>query len=278
MSLQKLSVVIPAHNEQDVIEPTVRALVTALSAENIQHEILVVNDNSKDATESILQKLSAEFPSVRYVNNRPPHGFGFAVRAGLDNFEGDAVAVYMADASDRPEDLISYFRTMQHDDVDCVFGTRWHRDGKVIDYPKHKLLLNRFVNNLIKLAFGFRYNDITNAFKLYRREVIIGVQPLLAHHFNLTVEIPLKAIVRGYSYSVVPNWWINRKAGESKLKIKEMGSRYFFIIIYCMLEKWLSRGDYHRQSAWSRQNAAKSVTESTNAPTSTPAPSATAAK
>lgn len=265
MSVQTLSVVIPAHNEEGCIESTVRALVTALTAEGISHEILVVNDNSRDSTESILQSLSAEFPSVRYVNNRPPHGFGFAVRAGLENFDGDAVAVYMADASDRPEDLIAYFRTMQHDNVDCVFGSRWGRDGKVIDYPKHKLLLNRFVNNLIKVMFGFRYNDVTNAFKLYRREVIIGVQPLLAHHFNLTVEIPLKAIVRGYTYSVVPNWWINRKSGESKLKIKEMGSRYFFIIAYCMLEKWLSRGDYHRANGWSKQMQQKAI-EQNNAP------------
>jgi dolichol-phosphate mannosyltransferase len=61
------------------------------------------------------------------------------------------------------------------------------------------------------------------------------------------VELPLKAIVRGYSYAVVPNSWTNRKQGESKLKIKEMGSRYLFIVLYCFIEKWLSRGDYYRE-------------------------------
>ncbi len=103
------------------------------------------------------------------------------------------------------------------------------------------------MNNFIRLAFGFRYNDVTNAFKLYRRHVILGVKPFLSPHFNLTVEIPLKAIVRGYSYCVAPNDWINRATGESKLKIKEMGSRYLFIILYCLIEKWLSRGDYRRR-------------------------------
>ena len=77
-------------------------------------------------------------------------------------------------------------------------------------------------------------------------QMIKGVQPLMSHHFNLTVEIPLKAIVRGYTYAVVPNSWTNRSHGESKFKVKEMGSRYAFIILYCLLERMLSRGDYRR--------------------------------
>jgi len=89
-----------------------------------------------------------------------------------------------------------------------------------------------------------RYNDVTNAFKMYRSHVIPGLRPFLSHHFNLTVELPLKAIIRGYTYAIVPNEWINRKEGVSKLKIKEMGSRYLFIVLYCFLERWLSRGDY----------------------------------
>lgn len=241
-----LSVVIPAHNEEGCIESTVRALTERLQAENIAHEILVVNDNSSDSTEDILLAMEREIPALRHINNRPPHGFGFAVRAGLTDFRGDAVAVYMADASDRPEDLVSFYRTMVRDGVDCVFGTRFHKDAKTVDYPQVKLVINRMANLFIQTLFGLRYNDVTNAFKLYRRRTLQGVQPLLSHHFNLTVELPLKAIVRGYSYSVVPNWWINRKAGESKLKIKEMGSRYLFIVLYCLLEKGLSQGDYHR--------------------------------
>nr|WP_141730861.1 glycosyltransferase family 2 protein [Oligoflexus tunisiensis] len=242
-----LSVVIPAHNEEGCIEATVRALHAVLSQESIAHEILVVNDNSRDRTEAILQSLMQEIPSLRYINNQPPNGFGFAVRCGLENFSGDAVAVYMADASDRPEDLINYYHTMFQKNVDCVFGNRWTRHSKVVDYPKFKLFVNRAVNLFIQLLFGLRYNDTTNAFKLYRREVIQGLKPFLSHHFNLTVELPLKAIVRGYSYAVVPNDWINRTSGESKLKIKEMGSRYLFIILYCLIEKLLSRGDYRKK-------------------------------
>jgi dolichol-phosphate mannosyltransferase len=243
----KLSVVIPAHDEEGCIEGTLRALASKLAGEGIEHELVVVNDNSRDRTRAILGALARELPVLRIVDNSPPHGFGFAVRAGLEAFTGDAVAVYMADASDRPEDLVRFFNALQSRGVDCVFGTRFARESRVIDYPWPKMALNRMANFFIRTLFGLRYNDITNAFKLYHRKVIAGVQPLLSHHFNLTVELPLKAIVRGYSYAVLPNDWINRKTGESKLKIKEMGSRYLFIVLYCFLEKWLSRGDYHRR-------------------------------
>jgi len=242
--LLKLSVVIPAHNEEGCIESTVRALISELNSAAIPHEILVINDNSRDSTEKILLSLEKELPSLRHINNSPPNGFGFAVRRGLDNFTGDCVAIYMADASDNPQDLVKFYRTLVEKNVDCVFGTRWSKGGSVSDYPAIKLAVNRLANLFIKIVFQFRYNDTTNAFKLYRNHVIQGIKPFLSHHFNLTVELPLKSIVRGYSYSVVPNSWHNRKTGESKLKIREMGSRYLFIVIYRLIEKWLSRGDY----------------------------------
>jgi dolichol-phosphate mannosyltransferase len=244
----KLSLVIPAHNEEDSIIETVTAFHDELKKEKIPHEILVVNDNSRDKTEKILKDLSKKISEVRYVNNVPPNGFGFAVRCGLENYKGDCVAIVMADMSDRPIDLVAYYRKMVEGNYDAVFGSRFNRGGKTIDYPKTKLIMNRFTNTVIRILFGIRYNDVTNAFKLYKRETIDGVRPFLSHHFNLTVELPLKAIVRGYSYAVVPNYWTNRKSGESKLKLKEMGSRYFFIILYCLIEKWLSRGDYRKSA------------------------------
>lgn len=243
----KLSIVIPAYNEEGCIEQTVTALDDRLNVENIPHEILVINDNSSDSTPEILKRLSISRESVDYLTNPPPHnGFGFAIREGLENFSGDIVAVYMADASDTPDDVVKFYKKM-NEGYDCVFGNRWAREGKVVDYPVHKLYLNRLVNYFISVLFQIRYRDTTNAFKMYRREVIEGLKPFLSHHFNLTVELPLKAIIRGYKYAILPNTWINRTTGVSKLKIKEMGSRYLFIIIYCFIEKWLSRGDYKRQ-------------------------------
>jgi dolichol-phosphate mannosyltransferase len=252
----KLSVVIPAHNEQDCLGETVEQVVNTLRRAGINHEVLIVEDNSSDDTLLVCQRLSAIFPEVRYICNQPPNGFGFAVRRGLEEFQGDSVAIVMADASDDPDDLAAgYFRLLEG--YDCVFGSRFIKGGRVVDYPISKLYINRLANWFIKILFRLPYNDTTNAFKLYRREVIDGLQPILSHHFNLTVELPLKAIVRGFSYTVIPIRWYNRKTGVSKLKIKEMGSRYLFIVAYIWLEKHLSHGDYHR----SKSLAHKSVAE-----------------
>src|SRR5690242_15797395 len=230
-----LSVVIPAHNEEGHIAETVRAFHKALAGASIHHEILVINDNSKDRTEEILKALQVEIPELRYINNLPPNGFGFAVRRGLAEFRGDAVAIVMADGSDDPTDVVAFYRKLQIG-YDCVFGSRFTRGGRVSDYPKLKLVLNRLANLMIRVLFLVSYNDVTNAFKLYRRSAIAGIQPLLAHHFNLTVELPLKCMIRGYRYTVLPNSWKNRKHGLAKLRIKEMGSRYLFIVLYCYLE------------------------------------------
>jgi dolichol-phosphate mannosyltransferase len=240
-----LSVVIPAHNESGSIRVTVEAIVGVLEREQVEYEIVVVDDASTDGTEQIVESLSAENSRIRYHRSHNPPGFGFTVRAGLDLFRGDAVAIVMADGSDDPEDLVRYYRVLQ-EGHDCAFGSRFVRGAEVRDYPRFKLVLNRVVNFGIRVLFRHGYNDTTNAFKAYRREVVRTVQPLLSNHFNLTVEIPLKAIVRGHSYAVVPISWRNRTSGESKLALKEMGSRYVFIVLYVLLERHLSRGDYKR--------------------------------
>jgi dolichol-phosphate mannosyltransferase len=243
----KLTVVIPAHNEEGAIVSTVSLLARTLREQKIVHEILVVNDHSTDGTGVALRALARRISTLTIVNNEGRRGFGSAVRAGLANVSGDAVAVFMADASDSPKDLVKFFRVLEASpEIDCVFGSRFMPGSQVIDYPWFKLMLNRMANWFIQVLFGLPYNDTTNAFKMYRREVIEGIAPLFSLHFNLTVELPLKAIVRGYRYQIVPNTWTQRRKGMSKLKIREMGSRYLFVVLYCLLEKWLSRGDYFR--------------------------------
>ena len=254
----KLSVVMPARNEEGCIVETVIGIIATLRRESILHEIVVVNDGSTDSTESILLALAEEEPALRVITNYGRHGFGMAIRLGLDHAKGDAVAVMMADLSDSPEDLVAYFRQIE-EGYECVFGSRFIAGSRVIDYPTHKLALNRLANFTVRCLFGLRFNDVTNAFKCYRREVIDAMQPLISPHFNLTVEMPLKAIIRGYSYKVIPISWTNRKTGVSKLKIKEMGSRYLFIMLYLWLEKHLSRGDYRRRAPLVRQAAANTT-------------------
>jgi dolichol-phosphate mannosyltransferase len=241
----RLSVVIPAHNEEASLAATVEAVTHRLRGEEIPYEIVCVDDASRDRTAAVIDRLAEADPNVRYVRSPYRNGFGFAVRAGLDVFEGDAVAIMMADLSDSPDDLVAYYRLLQAG-YDCAFGSRFMSGSQVVDYPRLKLTVNRIVNLGIRLLFGHGFNDTTNAFKAYRREVIDTVQPLLSHHFNLTVELPLKAVVRGHSYAITPITWRNRQSGVSKLRLQEQGSRYAYIVLMVFLEHHLSRGDYRR--------------------------------
>jgi len=244
--LTLLTVVIPAQNEEACIASTVEHLHLELELNNVPHEIVVVDDGSTDQTWPILQELGMRNKALLPVRNSAAHGFGRAVCKGIEASHGDAVAIMMADESDDCRDVVRYWRLL-NDGWDCVFGSRFIKHGGVIDYPWLKLRLNRIANLFIRILFGFSLNDTTNAFKAYRKAVLEGCRPFLSPHFNLTVELPLKAIVRGYSWTVIPITWRNRRTGVPKLKIREMGSRYFFIIAYVWLEKYFSRGDYLRK-------------------------------
>jgi dolichol-phosphate mannosyltransferase len=236
----KLSVVIPARDEAGNIGPTLAALRARLRQERIVYELVVVDDGSTDGTIAEVEAQARVDPAIRLVRNEGRHGFGHAVRKGLDAFTGDAVAVVMADGSDSPDDLVRYHEILR-DRAECAFGSRFLPGSRVVDYPPLKLAVNRLANLFVRILFGLRYNDVTNAFKAYRAHVVAGCQPLISPHFNLTVELPLKAIVRGYSYEVLPIAWRQRKVGVSRLKIKEMGSRYLFIVMYIWLERMLAR-------------------------------------
>ena len=244
--LSLLSVVIPARDEEESLPSTIEDIARTLAASQVPHEIVVVDDGSRDRTWAVLQDLRAKYPVLAPTRNTGAHGFGRAVVWGLDHSRGDAVVIMMADSSDAPADAVKYWQLLNAGH-DCAFGSRFIEGSEVIDYPRVKLLVNRLANFLVRVGFALPLNDTTNAFKAYRRTVIDGCRPFLAPHFNLTVELPLKAIVRGYTYAITPISWRNRRHGVAKLKIKEMGSRYFFICAYVWLEKYFSRGDYRRK-------------------------------
>lgn len=245
MPLKLLSIVIPARDEEGCIASTIEHLRLELSLRSVPHEIIVVDDGSTDRTWEILIEEKKKIPELHPVKSPGPHGFGRAITRGLEAMTGDAAVIMMADESDDCRDVVRYWEKL-NEGYDCVFGSRFMKGGGTIDYPPIKLLMNRLANAFVRMLFRHGLNDTTNAFKAYRREVIEGIRPILSPHFNITVELPLKAIVRGYTFTVIPITWRNRRHGVAKLKIKEMGSRYLFIVLYVWLEKFFSRGDYQK--------------------------------
>jgi dolichol-phosphate mannosyltransferase len=186
--------------------------------------------------------MARERRNMKVIDRIPPNGFGRAIREGLENITGDAAVIAMGDASDDPKDIVKYFRKIE-EGYDCVFGSRFIKGAVVRDYPPHKLFVNRLANFFLQCLFVTPHNDLTNAFKAYKKEVIEAIKPIESLYFNVTIELPLKAMIRGYKAAVVPISWYGRESGVSKLKIRDMGRRYLYVALYVWLQGILIKDD-----------------------------------
>lgn len=236
------SVLIPAYNEAENLPHTLEPLAAALRREGIPFELLIVNDNSTDATPQVLESLAADYPELHVVTNTPPGGLGRAIRCGLKHFKGDVLAVVMADSSDSPEDVVACYRKIE-EGYDCVFGSRFRKGSKVTQYPPVKLFFNRIVNLGMRVLFLTRFNDLTNAFKVYRRHVIESISPLHAAHFNITIEMSLSCLIRRFRIAEIPISWSGRTWGQSNLRLREMGRRYLCTLLMIWFERMLILDD-----------------------------------
>lgn len=249
-----LSIVIPAHNEEQNLEPTLRELCATLDAAAIPFEAVVVNDNSADSTQEVAERLARERPEVRVVTRTHLPGFGRAIRAGLAAVRGEAVVIVMADRSDDPADVVRYYRKLA-EGYDCVFGSRFREGSRVEGYPLGKLIANRLVNKLIQLLFWTRFNDLTNAFKAFRTEVLRECGPFSSSHFNITIEMSLGALIRHYHIAEIPVHWYGRTWGASNLRITQMGRRYLSVLLRMFFEKWLIADDILEERLMERATA-----------------------
>ena len=205
---------------------------------NSNYELLFVNDYSQDNTVSVIEELQLKNNKIKYVNNQKK-GLGGAITLGIDSSKGKYLCIMMSDSSDTVQDLNRYYETITSDDLDAVFGSRFIKGGKTIDYPIIKLILNRIGNILAKFLMWSDLNDFTNGFKIYKKTSLTGLYPLISESFNIFFELPLKTISRGYKYKIIPISYYNRTVGEAKFKINELGSKYLFTLLYCFLEKVL---------------------------------------
>lgn len=221
----KLSIVIPAHNEEKSLVRIVESLWSEFNKHRIDNEIIIVNDNSQDNTGRIVEKLTVVYPNIIHILRQAPCGFGRALKDGFKKASGEVIIPVMADLSDEPKDVIKLYRKIE-DGYDIVYGSRFRKGSKIYHYPLIKLILNRIANIIIKFIFGIGDSDITNAFKAYKREVIESISPLEATEFNITLEIPIKAHLRGFKMFAIAVNWHGRESGVSKLRLVNLFSYY----------------------------------------------------
>jgi len=233
-----LSIIIPCRNEEENIKTTIDEISNYLEGKVQNFEINIINDFSTDKTLDKVKYISREKKFVKVFDNSNI-GLGGAINLGIEKSTKKYSVIVMADLSDSPKDILSYYEEITKKNLDAVLGSRFTSISKVEDYPKKKLILNRIFNYIVKILFWHNYNDFTNAFKIYRTNTLKEIKPIVSENFNVFLEIPLKIIIRDYRFSIIPIDWKNRKAGKAKFEVKELGSKYLFTLLYCFFEKIL---------------------------------------
>ena len=213
-----LTILIPVRDEEENVKIISNEIINKIDCEDF--EILFVNDYSNDKTEEVIKLMIENDKRIKYYNN-------------------NYVCIMMSDSSDTVEDLNKYYKTIKSSGCDAVFGSRFIKGGKTVNYPKIKYILNRFGNLLAKFLMWSDLNDFTNGFKIYKKETLLELFPIVSESFNIFFELPLKVISRNYNYKIIPIEYYNRTVGEAKFRIDELGSKYLFTLLYCFLEKIL---------------------------------------
>ena len=232
-----LSLIIPVHNEEEQLKITIPKLIF-FKKKVKKLEIIFVDDFSVDKTSKIIRKFTKSKKFIKLIKNKKK-GLGSAINSGILKSKNKYICIFMADMSDDLKDLKNYFYQISNNNFDAIFGSRFMKNSFVKNYPILKLILNRIFNTFVRFIFFSEYNDFTNAFKIYKRQVLLQILPIVSEHFNVFLELPLKIIIRKYKYKIIPINWYNRKKGRSKFRVNELGSMYLFTMLYCLFEKIL---------------------------------------
>lgn len=236
-----VSVVVPAHNEAPNIEHLVQSLLRSYGL--YIHEIVIVNDNSTDATAEVVRRVATTEPRVRLVNRSKPNGVGLALRDGYHAATGRYILSMDCDFVDILPQLRSLFRVVA-EGHDGAIGSRFSHDSILINYPFAKLLSNRLCHLLIKLFLVDSARDISNNLKLYRSDIFKEMK-IATPHFSANLETGLRPLLAGRDIVEVPISWINRTAemGSSTFLLRRVGMSYTRALLACWQDnRYRTRG------------------------------------
>ena len=219
-----VSVVVPCHNEEMNVGPLCDNLLKHY--DDYIGELVLVDDNSRDGTRSVLEKMAKDNPRVKPVFRSPPNGVGRALSDGMRLATGRYVLLMDCDFTQILPELRDMFDQAARG-ADVVLGSRFSRDSVLVNYPLQKILCNRIFHFLASLLFHRRLRDFTNNLKLLRREVVDNLD-LEAAWFAANAETGLKPLLMGYDVRPSPISWINRtpEMGQSSFSLLKNGTGY----------------------------------------------------
>ena len=230
----KLSIIIPAHNEQDNIVEVINKIEEALE---IPYELVVINDHSTDNTKELVGNLSKKYNNILLVENNLNKGFANAIKAGFYKANGDVVIPIMADLCDDLS-IVSKMFDKINEGYDVVCGSRYIKGGFRLGGSKIKGFLSCFVGWSLYYLLGLPTHDIANAFKMYRKKVIDSID-IKCESFETSMEIPLKAYYLGFKMTEVPTVWRERTKGKSNFSMFKLLPNYLKLYIWAIFMRFV---------------------------------------
>ena len=236
-----LNIIIPAYNEEKNIEEAIRAVESIDSLLiNKEMRVIVVNDNSIDKTRAIVEQLSGDFSNITLVNRTTERGLGNAIKSGFQAIKGGSVVVVMADLADDVKDIPRMAQLID-EGYDFVCGSRYIKGGHASHHVRLKGGLSKLMGFCFKLLTGIPTWDSTNAFKMYRSEILTKVGTLKSQNYTSGMEILIKAYVNQYKVTEIPTVWHDRNNGVSHFKILKVAPEYIYWFLYGIFAIWASR-------------------------------------
>jgi len=232
----RISVVVPCHNEEMNVTPLVTKLLTLYG--DYLHEIVLVDDNSKDNTREVIRQLAEKYPLIKPVYRTPPNGVGRAIMDGYKAATGQYVLSMDCDFQHLLTELRDLFDKAVAWKWDVIIGSRFSRDSVLLNYPFQKIAANRGFHLLARIMLWTKFRDLTNNLKLMRREVVQSLE-LTQPGFAINAETGLLPMVMGYDVKEVAISWINRTPdmGVSSFKLVKVGGGYWQVLIRLWLKK-----------------------------------------